>query len=111
MNLPLPVILYPFANGKEEYFIRDHGAGNLNLVPTNLKWESSSQNTLGIPNHSVNFLEGELAVDISSLTINEMTIVFHFYVQSSGKIFSVLGGSSADYFEIVINADYSLAFR
>ena len=111
LNIPLPLILYPFANNKEEYLINDHGAGSLNLVPNNLKWESSSHNSLGIPNHSVNFLEGELTVDISSLTINEMTILFHLYVESEGTIWSASGSSSSDYFEIVIDDDSYLLFK
>ena len=111
MNIPLPIILYPFANSKEEYFITDHGEGNANLVPTNLKWESSSRNSFGIPNHSVDFLEGELTADISSYTINVMTILFHFYVQSEGKILSASGTSSADQFSIEINENHYLVFK
>ena len=110
MGIPLPKILYPFANAKREFIVADYGEGQLNLDPTaDLEWEVSSHNTLGIPNHSMELKKGRLTVDISSVT--STTILFHYYVTTSGKIWTAHGSSSSNYFELAITENFYLAIR
>ena len=115
MHLPLPKILYTFANSKKEYMLKDLGEGQLDLVASaDFKWKTSSRNEFGLPNHSMEWVSGELTADISAATssLTEMSILFHYTTTTpTNKILTISNNANTDCYQLRVGEDFWLELK
>ena len=94
LQLPLPSILYPFANSKE-YLLKDYGPNQLHLLSGNVDLRSAHHIRFGFPHHAIDTVQHAGTdhaylknSDISAAQITSaFTFLLHFQLENdNGKL-------------------------